>query len=137
MEERFGITEQYLFSDFTGFALSNAQDRPYSDYKAEDHFHLGVRFQQQGEPEKARDHYDKVIELDPGHADAYYDRGNIKYRSDDYQGAIIDYNKAIELNPKFAAAYHNRGIIRQASGDEAGAQEDFAKAKELVSKTLK
>ena len=131
LEERFGITEQYLFSDFTGFALSNAHDRPYSDYTAEDHFHLGLRFQQQGDHKKAIDHYDKGIELNPQYAEAYNNRGIAKADSGDYQGAINDFDKAIELNPKQAGAHNNRGLAKGVSGDYQRAIIDFDKAVEL------
>ena len=131
LEERFGITEQYLFSDFAGFALSNAHDRPYSDYTAEDHFYLGLRFQQQGELEKVIDHYDKAIELNPQFAEAYYNRGNAKRVSDDHQGAITNYNKAIELNPQDAEAYNNRGNAKADSGNHQQAIADYDKAIEL------
>ncbi len=131
LEKKFGITEQYLFSDFTGFSLSNAHDRPYSDYTAENHFYLGLRLQQQGDPEKARDHYDKAIELNPQFSEAYYNRGNARRASGDHQGAITDYDKAIELNPQFSGAYYNRGNARRASGDHQGAIADYGKAIEL------
>ena len=45
LKEKFGISEGSLFSDFTGFAQSNAHDRPYS-YTAEDQFSLALMFQQ-------------------------------------------------------------------------------------------
>ena len=131
LEKKFGITEQYLFSDFTGFSLSNAHDRPYSDYTAEDHFYLGLRLQQQGDPEKARDHYDKAIELNPQFSEAYYNRGNARRASDDHQGAITDYGKAIELNPQDAEAYNNRGNAKADSGNHQEAITDYDKAIEL------
>ena len=135
LEKRFGITEQYLFSDFTGFALSNAQDRPYSDYTAEDRFYLGLRFQQQGNPKKAIDHYGKAIELNHQFARAYNNRGTAKKDSGNYQGAITDYNKAIELNPQYVKAYYNRGNAKKDSGNYQGAITDYNKAIELNPKT--
>ena len=42
----------------------------------------------------------------------YINRGNEKYQSGDYYGAISDYNKAIEINPRDADAYYNRGIAK-------------------------
>ena len=131
LEERFGITEQYLFSDFTGFALSNAQDRPYNEYKAEDHFYLGLRFQQQGDYEKAIDHYGRAIELDPQFALAYNGRGVAKRLSGDYQGAIADHDTAIKLNPKDALAYNGRGVAKRLSGDYQGAIADHDTAIKL------
>jgi len=131
LEKKFGIKEQYLFSDFTGFSLSNAHDRSYSDYTAEDHFHLGLRLRQQGRIKKAIDHYDKAIELNPQDAEAYYNRGNAKRALGDHQGAITDFDKAIELNPKDAEAYNNRGNAKADSGNYQEAIIDYNKAIEL------
>ena len=74
LQERFGIMEQYLFSDFPGFALSHAHDRPYRGYgyTREDYFSLGLTSQQQGDHKKAKEFYDQAIELDPTFAGAYY-----------------------------------------------------------------
>ena len=68
LKEKFGIMEEHLFNDFTGFALSNAHDRPYSDYEAEDSFSLGARFQQQGDLENAIEAYGQAIQRNPTYA---------------------------------------------------------------------
>ena len=49
------------------------------------------------------------------YADAYYNRGNAKRKSEDYQGAIADYTEAIEINPRHGDAYGNRGIAPRVS----------------------
>ena len=59
--------------------------------------------------DRAIQDYSKAIELGPGHAIAYYNRGNVYIELNQPIKAIKDYNKAIELNPGFAAAYNNRG----------------------------
>ena len=43
--------------------------------------------------------YNQAIELDPKHANAYYNRGIAKALLKQYDEAIKDYNQAIELNP--------------------------------------
>ena len=42
-------------------------------------------------------------------AEVYFYRGNDKYASGDYKGAIADYTQAIRLNPDNAIIYYNRG----------------------------
>jgi len=49
--------------------------------------------------------FNKVIELNPNYALAYFYRGTAKSDLEDYHGAIKDYNKAIELYPKYAHTY--------------------------------
>ena len=72
LAERFGITEQYLFSDFPGFALSHGHDRPYRGHTAGDYFSLGLKSHQQGDYEEAKAFYSQVVGLDPEHVGAYY-----------------------------------------------------------------
>ncbi len=131
LRDKFGIDEKYLFSDFPGFSLANAHNKPYSDYSAEDYFSFGVGFSQRKAHEKAIEYYDKAIELNPKFAAADYNRGVARMDSGDYQGAIADYDKAIELNPQSAEAYNNRGNARMASGDQQGAIADYDKVIEL------
>lgn len=128
LREKFGISEESLFSDFTGFALSNAHDKPYRDYTAEDYFYLGLTFEQRGDFKKAIEVYGQAIESDPQYADAYNNRAVAKRALDNLDGAIADYNQAIELNPQHAPAYNNRGIAKYHSGDYQGAITDFDQA---------
>lgn len=128
LKEKFGISEESLFSDFTGFALSNAHDKTYRDYTAEDYFYLGLTFEQRGDFRKAIEVYSQAIESDPQYANAYNNRAVSKRASDDLDGAIADYNQAIDLNPQHAPAYNNRGIAKYHSGDYQGAITDFDQA---------
>ena len=128
LKEKFGISEESLFSDFTGFALSNAYDKPYNDYTAEDYFYLGVMFQGQGNLEKAIDAYDQAIELDRQYITAYYNRGHAKYYSGDFSEAINNFDQAIDLNPQYVEAYNMRGLARHHSGDYENAIADHSKA---------
>ena len=68
--------------------------------------------------------FDKAIELDPKNAEAYYKRGNSKYRLGKDEEAIKDYDKAIELNPQYAEAYYYRGHAKFLFGKILGEKED-------------
>ena len=125
LKEKFGIAEERLFSDFTGFALSNMHDKPYSGHTAEDYFSLGLTLYQQGDLEKAIDVYDQAIELNPYSVRAYNNRGNVKRALRDSEGAIADYDRAVALNPQSAEAYNNRGNAKQDLGDHQGAMADY------------
>lgn len=74
--------------------------------------------------------YNKVIELNPEFAYAYYNRANLKYNQGDYRGAILDYNEAIRRNPNFYEAFYNRGLSRFQIKDKDRALEDMRKAGE-------
>ena len=51
--------------------------------------------------------YDKVLELNPNDASAYYNRGLAYDNLDKNDLAIADYSKAIELNPEYGDAFKN------------------------------
>lgn len=74
---------------------------------------------------------DKVIELNPEHAGAYWKRGLAKDNLGNHRGSIRDYNKFIELNPEHAGAYLLRGLAKHNLEDKEGACLDWSKAGEL------
>jgi TonB family protein len=74
---------------------------------------------------------DKAIELKPGDAGSYVDKGIILTRKDKFEDAVAQYSKAIELNPNYALAYFNRGMIKEKLGNTDMALVDFQKAAEL------
>ena len=61
--------------------------------------------------------FNKAIEINPQYAEAFNNRGIVKYNLGDKQGAIKDYNKAIEINPQYADAFNNRGQCKDNLGD--------------------
>ena len=74
---------------------------------------------------------DKVLELVPDFAFAYYNRANVNVGLNDYKAAIVDYTAAIELNGDFAEAYFNRGLSRIYTGNVREGVSDLSKAGEL------
>ncbi len=93
----------------------------------------GMAWERADNLEKAREDYEKAIEVNPDYVNAYNNRGNIKSKQQDYDGAIADYNRAINLNGQLVEAHFNSGIARENLGDLAGAMEDFNRAIELDS----
>lgn len=88
-------------------------------------------------PEALAD-YNKAIELDPGNAQAYYNRGTLMFISlTNYTGALANFSKAIELHsdPQEYDIYFWRGNARAELGDYAGAIADFSKSLELNPKS--
>ncbi|CAA6802365.1 MAG: Unknown protein [uncultured Sulfurovum sp.] len=55
--------------------------------------------------------YEKAIEINPKHENAYLNMGNACYRQQEYINAIASYEKAIEINSKHENAYYNLGIV--------------------------
>lgn len=75
--------------------------------------------------------YDKVIELQPDFAFAYYNKANILCTQQDFRTAISNYSKAIECDADFAEAYFNRGLTYLFTGQDAKGLADLSKAGEL------
>lgn len=61
--------------------------------------------------EKAFLDFNKALEINPGYADAYCNRGVSYYQKGLYDDAIADYNKSLEINQKYADAYFNKAIV--------------------------
>jgi hypothetical protein len=59
---------------------------------------------------------DRVIELDPTHAEAYYKRGNALKSLGQLHAAIASYDQAIQRKHDYTFAYCNRGVVQQALG---------------------
>ncbi|MCA2699507.1 MAG: tetratricopeptide repeat protein, partial [Microcystis sp. M179S2] len=71
----------------------------------------GVLYQDQQKYKLALDDYNKAIELNPNHANAYVNRGILYYNQQKYELALSDFSKAIDINPNDAEAYSNRGGV--------------------------
>jgi tetratricopeptide (TPR) repeat protein len=79
--------------------------------------------------------FDKVIEINPKYAEAYFKRGlarvPAKGAKGDFDGAIADFDKAIVINPKYAEAYYVRALAKYLKGDYDGAIADSDKLLEI------
>ncbi len=75
--------------------------------------------------------FDKVIELDPKSAFAYYNKGNMLVEAGDLTSALSAYSKAIDLKPDFGEAYYNRGYLYMRLGNKDAGVENLSKAGEL------
>ncbi|MEA3479373.1 MAG: tetratricopeptide repeat protein, partial [Bacteroidota bacterium] len=58
-------------------------------------------------------------------AAAYFFRGNVRDRYQDYPGALKDFNESLKRNPDNILALNNRGIVRGIMNDFKGAITDF------------
>jgi tetratricopeptide (TPR) repeat protein len=89
------------------------------------HNDRGNAYGRKGEYALALADFNKVIELNPEDADAYYNRGLTHKNQQSYDQAINDYSRAIELNPRYINAYNNRGNVYGRKGDYESAIIDF------------
>jgi tetratricopeptide (TPR) repeat protein len=86
---------------------------------------LGTVYWYQGQLDKARDVFEKAIELKPDYIDAIYNLGNAQRDLKAYSRAQHSYQKVIELNPEYTNAYNDLGISLQHQGRMHEAVEQF------------
>ena len=96
---------------------------------ADFYFNRALKKVDEGDYYGAISDYNKVIEIIPNDANAYYNRGNIKGRDlKDYYGSLLDLNKAIEINPNNDQMYISRCVVKTNLKDYYGALSDCNKA---------
>lgn len=102
------------------------------------YYYLGLMYSKSGEWQKAIDCMNKVIELDHGQEDPYWELGAIYYKiytqqreKTSFDLSLQNFNKAIELNPYVHELYGNLGINYFLEGEFDKAAETMGKAKEL------
>ncbi len=88
--------------------------------------------QEHGQPEKAIEGYQKILETDKNNFVAYFNIGyvNLVYL-ENFSHAKESFTRAIELNPKYFEAFCNRGITYEKTNDLKNAESDFRKALEI------
>ncbi len=106
-----------------GIVILNSQAQENEDW-----YQKALFFNRSGQQEKAINAFSKAIEIDPGRANAYNNRGAIWYQKKDYDKAIEDYSRAIALDPKSASFYLNRGAAWFKKEHLDNAMNDFNQA---------
>ncbi len=72
--------------------------------------------------------YERLIALQPDHAEAYYRRGNALKDLGQPQAALASYDAALQYKPDFQYAWCNRGFIQQSLGLHEAALSSFDQA---------
>ena len=67
---------------------------------------------EQEDYEKAKNCYEKVLEIDSNDVVAWSGLGYAYYEKNNYQEAIRCYKRALEIDPNYALAWANLGIVR-------------------------
>ncbi len=103
--------DAYFYRAFAHY--QEAQDPNYKHH----HAHL----------KQALADYDKTLKLDPDFDEAYFDRGEVKLKLNDYQGAIYDFKKAIAINPEDLDARYMKALCNYHYGYEQSAVKQVEK----------
>jgi len=115
-------------------AIASPQVRE-TELKAQEWFERGCAADDLNEQDRC---YSEAIQLKPDYADAYCNRGLVRRKKNDLEGALQDLDEAIRLTPDDAVFYINRGAMRySAKHDLDGALRDLDEAIRLRSDSAK
>ena len=102
------------------------------------HNNLGRALAEEGETDKAVEHFRRAIRIQPKYAHARYNLGNVLMQGDELEEAELHFRAALEREPEYAEALNGLGncLVRQRREAEAegyyqraiAAQPGFAKA---------
>ena len=150
--EKSGVSENFIFSDFAGFAAANSSDKDYPLQRAEIYytekigevsddarlsllyFQKGVFNTVLGAYEKAIEDYTRAIDLGPSklRPEVLYNNRGLAYSGlGRFEEACSDYTNAIKHNPQHALVHFNRGIACTDLGRIEEALASYDKALEL------
>jgi tetratricopeptide (TPR) repeat protein len=93
-----------------------------------------VSLAQMREYDQAIADFNRALDLNPNYANAWFNRGELRYAKGNYTEAIDDYNQALRLNPRDAAAYNSRGHARYRIGQFREALDDYNQSVQFDSK---
>jgi tetratricopeptide (TPR) repeat protein len=81
-----------------------------------DYYQAGYESILKGDFYKAKEYFNKVLDLNPDNFNALYYRGIARGKVGDHEGAIEDFNKVIRLNREHPHVYYNRAAAKVLSG---------------------
>jgi tetratricopeptide (TPR) repeat protein len=119
-----------MASMFRNFFQSKAPSTQVSP-KVEELYAEATKAYQAKDFSRAIPLYERVIELQPDHAEAYYKRGNALKDLGQLAAAVASYDAALERKPDFQYAWCNRGAVQQSLGLPEAALASFDQAVKL------
>ena len=108
-------------------AIAHVVEGSDNDLAARAWFSAGYLIQDE-DPEDALADYAEAIRLKPDYAEAYSNRGVVKYALGRHDDALADYAEAIRLKPDHARPYYNLGIVKAKLGRYDDALADYDEA---------
>ncbi|MBK8956343.1 MAG: tetratricopeptide repeat protein [Saprospiraceae bacterium] len=124
-----GLTFKHATSwQNTGSLWDNAI-RSYPGAKA--YTNRAYLYQQQGQLEKALQHYQLSLKYNVIDAEVYYNMGVIYYNTNRDSLALVSYGTALQYKPSYAEAFNGRGSVYARMGNSQKAYDDFNKCLSL------
>jgi len=96
-----------------------------------DHYQLGGKFANEGNYEKAIEHFKQELEREPKNYFAWFNKALCESRLGEHEKSIKDFSQAIALKPDYYKAFMNRAIVKRNLTDYEGALLDLNKSLEI------
>lgn len=93
-------------------------------------------FMERGELEKTIDELDHAEIINSNDPDLYYHRGQVRFLTNQLEGAVEDYKKSLSLDDKFVYAHIQLGVTLYKMGDIGEATKIFTKASRKFPKSF-
>jgi len=81
-----------------------------------DEFETANQHYDQGEFKEAKQGYEKVVGVEGGNANVFYNLGNTEFRLESSGRAILNYERALALDPHHPEARANLSLLRERTG---------------------
>jgi tetratricopeptide (TPR) repeat protein len=95
------------------------------------HINLLILYGRVGNLEKAEEHYQAAVQLNPTQfPDAYYDYGVLMMKESKLEQAEKSFRAALEIDPSYADAHNNLGYLLERQGKVGEAAAEYKKAVE-------
>ncbi len=91
----------------------------------EETYRRGLELLDQGQAAAAVEAFARVVELDPGHANAWFQKGLAHDALESLESALADYERALQIDPRCVDAIVNRGFIHDRRGRPEAAIHDY------------
>ncbi len=93
------------------------------------HINLIILYGRTGNLDKAEEHYQAVVKLDPNQfPDAHYNHGVLLTQEGKLDEAEREFRRALEIDPSYADAHNNLGYLLERQGRLAEAGDEYKKA---------
>jgi len=112
---------------------TNAEVKITSDLSDEvrHRFNLALSYQEKRDFLRAKNEYEKVIQIWPLYAEAHNNLGLVYKELGKHGQAIYHFERALSLNPSYVRAQHNLGVIYHLKGDLKRAIKNYRAALSL------
>ena len=134
-EAHYNLCGLYLVEDKLDQAItqcSHAASDPLYRARAAALTNLGIAYFRKGDVNKAKQYYDKALEINPAYVYTHNEIGKLYMSIGREDDAVLQFKQAISGYPEYDEAHYNLGVVYLKQGNNLLACHQFNKVVELV-----